>query len=337
MPSDPETIRVSNAPSEPRSRPVSQVPTTSSTHGASPTAGPSTALNVDGHSQPSSRPVSQVPTTSTAPILGPGQPSPTRAVSYDERTHLDDGHAAAAGHHRRGSTLDDSLRRTVLPPLPTNGDGILRTSPTDYQMPMPMPMPRIPELGRMNTVSSRRHESNLDWIVPSRDELLRPRNFAERLEPTLQNAEQERLKYAGKAKRSKYALNIALGMDGSSLQVLLGALTTGLAAVTTGHQTSIVVSVLGGMTTLVASYLARVRGSGEPEFSTAKVKDLDHFIRECRAFKLDHGHETGPEYDEKLNQFRDTLEELLDNSTREKKPSLSSPRMTTKEVKSPPV
>lgn len=41
----------------------------------------------------------------------------------------------------------------------------------------------------------------------------------------------ERDKYAWKAKMTGYALNIAIG-----LQVLLGALTTGLSVVTTGHQ-----------------------------------------------------------------------------------------------------
>ncbi|EKM51228.1 uncharacterized protein PHACADRAFT_103469, partial [Phanerochaete carnosa HHB-10118-sp] len=48
--------------------------------------------------------------------------------------------------------------------------------------------------------------------------------------------------------------------------------------------------VLGGLSTLAASYLAKARGSGEPEHSTACVKDLENFVREAEAWVLDHGH-----------------------------------------------
>ena len=34
---------------------------------------------------------------------------------------------------------------------------------------------------------------------------------------------------------------------------------------------------LGGLATLVASYMARARGSGEPELSITRVKDLEQF------------------------------------------------------------
>lgn len=74
--------------------------------------------------------------------------------------------------------------------------------------------------------------------------------MGERLDPTLITAKSERDKYAFKgvcilfsrivlvlidhvAKMTGYALNIAIG-----LQVLLGALTTGLSVVTTGKQVS---------------------------------------------------------------------------------------------------
>lgn len=55
--------------------------------------------------------------------------------------------------------------------------------------------------------------------------------MGERLQPTLDMAQIEREKYATKAKLTGYALNAAIG-----LQVLLGSLTTGLSAVTTGRQ-----------------------------------------------------------------------------------------------------
>ena len=57
-----------------------------------------------------------------------------------------------------------------------------------------------------------------------------------------------------------WGLNIASG-----LQIVVGAMITALAAVTTGQQTSIATAILGGLTTVVAAYMARMRGTGEPE------------------------------------------------------------------------
>ena len=63
----------------------------------------------------------------------------------------------------------------------------------------------------------------------------------------------------------------------------------------------------------MASYLARARGSNEPEFSLLRTKALNHFLREIDAFTLDHGHEVGREWDEKINGFRLGLENMLGN------------------------
>lgn len=63
--------------------------------------------------------------------------------------------------------------------------------------------------------------------------------------------------------------------------------------------------------TVVASYLARARGSNEPELSITRVKDLEQFIRECEAFQMDQGHTVGDKYDSKLDGFRSRFEELL--------------------------
>jgi hypothetical protein len=57
------------------------------------------------------------------------------------------------------------------------------------------------------------------------------KSVGERLDPTLDTARIERDKYALKARVTGYTLNIAIG-----LQVLIGALTTGLSAATTGRQ-----------------------------------------------------------------------------------------------------
>jgi hypothetical protein len=56
-----------------------------------------------------------------------------------------------------------------------------------------------------------------------------------------------------------------------------------------------------------------MRGSGEPELSLRRTKDLDQFIRECEAFQLDRGYITGPSEDQTLEDFRKRFEDLLGN------------------------
>lgn len=73
-------------------------------------------------------------------------------------------------------------------------------------------------------------------------------------------------------------------------------------------------SLSGGLSTIVASYLARARGSNEPELSITRTKDLEQFIRECQAFQMDFGHLTGNDHDETLQKFRSRFEELLGNA-----------------------
>ncbi|KAG2148831.1 hypothetical protein DEU56DRAFT_926411 [Suillus clintonianus] len=160
---------------------------------------------------------------------------------------------------------------------------------------------------------ARSNASGIGWIVPGIEEKPHRRTIGERLAPTIDNAEKERARYATKG----LALNIAIG-----LQVLLGALTTGISAATSGKQTSIGISILGGAATLVASYLARTRGSNEPELSITRVKDLDQFLRDCLAFKMDHGHEYGSPGDDlnaRLDHLRRRFEELLGNGDGQRK------------------
>ena len=71
---------------------------------------------------------------------------------------------------------------------------------------------------------------------------------------------------------------------------------------------------IGAIATLVASYLARARGSNEPELSITRTKDLEQFIRECRSFQLDYGHFSGQEFDPELIRLRRRFEELLGNA-----------------------
>ncbi|KAJ6510498.1 hypothetical protein C8R45DRAFT_858390 [Mycena sanguinolenta] len=165
------------------------------------------------------------------------------------------------------------------------------------------------------STSGQLRPSELDWIIPVEPKREpRQKTLQERIDPSFQHARLEREKCELKARMTGYALNIAIG-----LQVLFGALTTGIAAATTGPQTSIATAILGGFATIVASYLARARGSNEPELSTARVKDLDQYIRECEIFILDYGHFTGHEHDAKLTALRNRYEELLGNANGERR------------------
>lgn len=177
-------------------------------------------------------------------------------------------------------------------------------------------MPAVPPMTRtIDTHTPPGRRSGIDWIVPVDEKAgNRPCSLGDRLELTLANAIAEKEKYAWKAKVTAWALNVAIG-----LQVLLGSLTTGLSAVTSGRQTSIMTAILGGLSTVVASYLARARGSNEPELSITRVKDLEQFIRECQAFKLDYGATLGSELDPRLNALRGRFEELLGNANGERK------------------
>ena len=78
-------------------------------------------------------------------------------------------------------------------------------------------------------------------------------------------------------------------------------------------------AVLGGIATLVASYLARVRGTNEPELSTARAKDLEKFIRKCEAYMYDHGRErpsdTENDHNHNINELRQEFEQLLGNAS----------------------
>ncbi|KAK0436425.1 hypothetical protein EV421DRAFT_1124214 [Armillaria borealis] len=179
------------------------------------------------------------------------------------------------------------------------------------------PLPPVPGQDPLSPGRKPSRRSDIDWIIPVDTRLEkapRPKTVGERLQPTLSTAEAAREKYISKARMTGYALNIAIG-----LQVLLGALTTGLSAATSGKQTSIAISIIGGISTMVASYLARARGSNEPQLSITRVKDLEQFIRKCQAFQMDHGHDTGHDFDPQLETFRRQYEELLGNANGERK------------------
>jgi len=85
---------------------------------------------------------------------------------------------------------------------------------------------------------------------------------------------------------------------------------------------STAVSVLGGISTVISTYLAKARGDNEPEKSEALTKQLDQFIRELETFSMDRGHliptkdgekssETEEEWENKIQWYRQRLEDLL--------------------------
>ncbi|KIJ67428.1 hypothetical protein HYDPIDRAFT_108197 [Hydnomerulius pinastri MD-312] len=157
----------------------------------------------------------------------------------------------------------------------------------------------------------------MEAFVPVVGKVSAQKTVGERLQPTIDAAEKEKAKYAQKATFTGYALNVAIG-----LQVLLGALTTGISAALSSKQISLVIPILGGMSTMVASYLARTQGSHEPELSITRVKDLEYFLRDCHSFQMDHGHAIGTaenSLDKELEEFRHRFEELLGNSNGERK------------------
>lgn len=56
-----------------------------------------------------------------------------------------------------------------------------------------------------------------------------------------------------------------------------------------------------------------MKGTNEPQASQFRAQALKHFLREIRAFDLDHGHEFGKEWDDRINGFRLGLERILGN------------------------
>lgn len=151
----------------------------------------------------------------------------------------------------------------------------------------------------------------------------------QRLQPTIDYATEERNKCKMKAARTGLWVNLALG-----LQVFFGALTTGLSAVLSGKKAGVTTTIFGGITTMLASYLARMRGSGEPELSRARTKELENFLRDVNAVVLDKGHHANEmklnengnpdpnhkdEIDLLIENFRKRFEDIMGNGNQERK------------------
>ncbi|KAK0502366.1 hypothetical protein EDD18DRAFT_1065370 [Armillaria luteobubalina] len=219
---------------------------------------------------------------------------------------------------REGNSTYNSFRH----PSPLSDQGDALRSDASYALlhsasPSNNPFPPLPIHDPFSHGRDPSRRPDNDWVRPVVEKPApRLKSVAERLGPTLDIAKTAKDKYALKARMTGYALNIAIGdcwMLG--LQVLLGALTTALSAATLYVSLRVALTFLvGGISTMVASYLARARGSNEPQLSLARAKDLEQFIRECKAFEMDHGHDMGHEFDSRLDYFRRRYEELLGNT-----------------------
>ncbi|OBZ69720.1 hypothetical protein A0H81_10554 [Grifola frondosa] len=237
----------------------------------------------------------------------PSEPTPRMPRYHDDQRRM----TASVSHEPRAETLGENISRPARAYSYDSRAARLGERPVTIESANGVgfglasyPVDQIPD-------ATRSRRSFVDCAVPldgvNGDPVHRQKTVAERLRPTLENAQAEKNQHALRAKSSGFALNAAIG-----LQVFLGALTTGVAASSSGGRIGI--PLLGGLSTIAASYLARARGSGEPEVSTAKWKDLEAFIRDCEAFVLDSGHLVGPEHDPVLERYRRRFEEIMGNA-----------------------
>ncbi|KAK0187205.1 hypothetical protein F5146DRAFT_766929 [Armillaria mellea] len=150
---------------------------------------------------------------------------------------------------------------------------------------------------------------NLDWIVPQAqtDIHAQVKTAAERLRPTIVLAEETSQMYAERAMMNGYAMNVAIG-----IQLLVGSLTTAISALVTRREVTIVLPILGAILTVTAAFLIKARGSNEPEQSLMVARDLEQFIRECKAFLVDFGSDTDKK---EVQRLRNRFEEILRGAT----------------------
>ncbi|KAH9056318.1 hypothetical protein EDB87DRAFT_1261407 [Lactarius vividus] len=250
------------------------------------------AVPVRPHSE-SERPLPAVPANVNVTLSHPAQ------ASLRQRVASDPGNGSA---HR-------SVRHSEPPPalrLDLPGSGVFRqrpaTHPGDY--------------GSHEWAPAR-------VMSPSQSAIYPLGSVGARLNPTLEEALKVRNSASLQAKWSMYSINIPI-----ALQVLLGALTTALGASLHGNSIRISIAVLGSLSTLVASYLARTRGSSEPESSLLREQALNHFIRNLRAFILDKGLSTDESHNQSVENFRREFERLLNASDpNAKRPPLFDPEL----------
>ncbi|KAN0135075.1 hypothetical protein V8E53_006966 [Lactarius tabidus] len=223
------------------------------------------------------RPLPAIPANATL--------APHREASLRPRVSSDPGY----GHPHRRSHRLRHYEPPPVQPLHLPGSGVFRQRSAT-----------IPGEIEFEDVAPERVRSPFQSVYPLG-------SVGARLDPTLKEALKVRDGASRQAKLAAYSINIAI-----ALQVVLGALTTALGASLRGNSIRISVAALGSLATLVASYLARTRGSGEPETSLLREQTLNNFLRRLRSFILDTGFQDG--HDHVVENFRNELERLLNPS-----------------------
>ncbi|KAH9023778.1 hypothetical protein EDB85DRAFT_1869165 [Lactarius pseudohatsudake] len=181
-------------------------------------------------------------------------------------------------------TFVSSHGETALQPCDDTGRDPVRSLITDYVSSWP--------------ANSSTGASSLDQY--------REKSVGDQLQPMTTAATTERNKAARAAQWRGWALNAAIAS-----QVLIGAMALGAAS--RSQDIWVAIFILCGVSTFLASYLARTYGSDERRASLLRVKALNHLLREIEAFQLIHGHEISREWDEKIDGFRLSLENMLGN------------------------
>ncbi|KAI0285712.1 hypothetical protein BC826DRAFT_1050814 [Russula brevipes] len=264
--------------------------------------------------------------TDTTPLtaaLGATQPALTRLASSSTQAASSSKHipavpreppaeAPVAPEPSQGAAHPNLQRPTFSTPhsgrvrattLPIGGARPTRSRPPP---PEAVPLQNAGSAGRVYRLPTGPYpNSETEWPFHDR-ELFRERTVGQRLEPTILTANEELARATKKAMWSSWAENVAL-----ALQVLFGTLTTAVGAALGGKNSVVGIALLGGASTLVASYLARTKGSNEPQFSLLRSQALKHFLREIESFVLDHGHEVGSKWDHQIVGFRLGLERIL--------------------------
>ncbi|KIJ52602.1 hypothetical protein M422DRAFT_243386 [Sphaerobolus stellatus SS14] len=168
----------------------------------------------------------------------------------------------------------------------------------------------------LKTASQEDEKQAIDWIVPVRDANgglnrgisgvgEKRRSVEERLQATLDTAKMELVKYQKKAHMAGLAINVA-----QFAQIVSNALITGLSASTSNRHAQIGVSALGALGTIISAFLVRVRGTREPDRSTAHAQSLEKFIRELEAFILDEGGSYDRKWDAEIKRFRTQFDRM---------------------------
>ncbi|KAK0429747.1 hypothetical protein EV421DRAFT_1946385 [Armillaria borealis] len=165
----------------------------------------------------------------------------------------------------------------------------------------------------------------LDWIVPYESKI-HVKSVEERIIPTIIAAELERKKYVEHAIMKGYTMNIAIG-----IQLLVGALTTAISALVTGTRDAISITIVLPILVFIIlparGYIERLQqhSSPEPEDRTKPerslmvARDLEQFIRECKAFLVDFGSSTEDVHKREVQRLRNRFEEILGDADVEKK------------------